>query len=392
MVILKNKNSIVKKVFGYAFIMTFLALMIAAAVRVNAYTCKPGDTECEAAKAKMQQNQSAANDYTNKASSVSAIISQLDNEIATISRNIAENESKIQTLAEEIEKTKIKLLSEKSALAELLVGMHFESDTEPIKILAGSTSISDLAEKAARSEVVKQEIVAASEKIKATQDKLTKQKDEVEATKVANEQSRMALSGKKESQNALKKQYEDSASEAAAVASYWEEQVKAMSWTPPVNSSGNGSRWTGAGNYYPYRNVCGPDFNYSLPGNWVFPYGGLICQCTDYVSYKANDVFGVTNTWGGDAWAYIYGGGVYVPNNGTYSYVNSTPAPNSIAIWPASYPGATGHVAWVESVNADGSMNITEYNVNWPAIGCYEMDFCSRNGVGTFGVNFLHFD
>lgn len=392
MVILKNKNSIVKKIFGYAFIMTLMVLMVVAAVKVNAYTCKPGDTECEAAKAKMQQNQSAANDYANKASSVSAIISQLDNEIATISRNIAENESKIQTLAEEIEKTKIKLLSEKSALAELLVGMHFESGTEPIKILAGSTSISDLAEKAARSEVVKQEIVAASEKIKATQDKLTKQKDEVEATKVANEQSRMALSGKKESQNALKKQYEDSASEAAAVASYWEEQVKAMSWTPPVNSSGNGSRWTGAGNYYPYKNVCGPDFNYSLPGNWVLPYGGLICQCTDYVSYKANDVFGVTNTWGGDAWAYIYGGGVYVPNNGTYSYVNSTPAPNSIAIWPASYPGATGHVAWVESVNADGSMNITEYNVNWPDIGCYEMDFCSRNGVGTAGVNFLHFD
>ena len=50
MVILKNKNSIVNKVFGYAFIMTFLALMIAAAVRVNAYTCKPGDTECEAEK------------------------------------------------------------------------------------------------------------------------------------------------------------------------------------------------------------------------------------------------------------------------------------------------------------------------------------------------------
>ena len=110
------------------------------------------------------------------------------------------------------------------------------------------------------------------------------------------------------------------------------------------------------------------------------------------MSYKAFDIWGVTNTWGGDAWAYIYGGGVRVPNNGTYTYVNSTPAPNSIAIWPASYPGSYGHVAWVESVNSNGSINITEYNVSWPAIGCYEKDFCSRNGVGSAGVSFLHFE
>ena len=165
-----------------------------------------------------------------------------------------------------------------------------------------------------------------------------------------------------------------------------------MSWTPPVNASGSGSRWAGAGNSYPYRNVCSSSFDYGAPGNWVFPYGGLICQCTDYVSYKALERWGITNTWGGDAWAYIYGGGRHVPNNGATTYVNSTPAPSSIAIWPAAYAGATGHVAWVESVNADGSINISEYNVNWPANGCYELDFCARTGVGTAGVSFLHFE
>lgn len=385
-----HKN--LKQIFGYAFVITFAILLVVFTARTKAYTCKPGDTECEEAKANMKQNQNAAVDYSNKASSVSEIISQLDGEISSISARIAENETKIRNLQTEIEKNEQKLDEDRTALAELLVSMHFSSDAEPITVLAGSTSISDLAEKTAREEVVKQEIVAASERIKETKQKLNQQKEEAEATLAANEQSRLALAGKKESQNALKKQYEDSANEAAAVASYWEEQVKAMSWTPPVNSSGNGSRWTGAGNYYPYRNVCGPDFNYGLPGNWVFPYGGLICQCTDYVSYKANDVWGITNTWGGDAWAYIYGGGRLVPNNGAYTYVDSIPAPNSIAIWPASYPGATGHVAWVESVNGDGSINITEYNVNWPAIGCYEMDFCSRNGVGSAGVHFLHFE
>ena len=387
----KNKNSkIWWKALGYFSIVIVLLSMIV--LPTTAYNCKPGDTECEEAKEKMQQNKSDALNYSNKANSVGEIIEQLNGEIKSLNNVIAENEAKIKKLNKEIEKTEQKLDDDRSALAELLVNMHFSSDAEPILVLAGSTSISDLAEKVAREEVVKQEIVVASEKVKETKNELNNQKSEVEATLAANEQSRMALATKQESQKELKASYENSADEAEVMARYWEEQVKRMSWTPPVTSSGNGTRWTGAGNTYPYQNVCSYDFDYGAPGNWVFPYGGLICQCTDYASYKAYEKFGITNTWGGDAWAYIYGGGRTVPYNGATTYVNSVASPNSIAIWPASYPGATGHVAWVESVNGDGTMNITEYNVNWPANGCYEKDFCSRTGVGTAGVNFLHFE
>ena len=392
----RNKNKQLGKIWwrNFSFIIVAMLAIIGFCfvLPTSAYNCKPGDTECEAAKENMKQSQADAANYTKKANSVTEIIEQLENEIAVLNGVIADNETKVKKLNKEIEATEQKLDEERSALAELLVSMHFSSDAEPILVLAGSTSISDLAEKAAREEVAKQEIVAASEKVKETKAELNHQKEEVEATLAANEQSRMALASKEESQKELKKTYEDSADEAAAVASYWEEQVKAMSWTPPVTSSGNGTRWTGAGNTYPYQNVCSYDFDYGLPGNWTFPYGGLICQCTDYASYKAYETWGITNTWGGDAWAYIYGGGRLVPNNGATTYVNSVPAPNSIAIWPAAYAGATGHVAWVESVNEDGSMNITEYNVNWPANGCYEKDFCSRTGVGTAGVNFLHFE
>ena len=373
-------------------ILVFCVLGLGVVLPTSAYNCKPGDTECETAKENMEHSKADAANFTEKANSLVGIIEQLQNEIKTLNEKILENEAKIEKLKKEIAETEAKLEEERSALAELLVNMHFSSDAEPILVLAGSTSISDLAEKAAREEIAKQEIVTASVKIKETKEELNYQKEQVEATLAANEQSRAALATKEESQKDLKKKYEESADEAAAVASYWEEQVKAMSWTPPVTSSGNGTRWTGAGNTYPYQNVCSYDFDYGLSGNWTFPYGGLICQCTDYASYKAYEKWGITNTWGGDAWAYIYGGGRLVPNNGATTYVDSVAAPNSIAIWPAAYSGATGHVAWVESVNDDGTMNITEYNVNWPANGCYEKDFCSRSSVGTAGVNFLHFE
>ena len=57
-------------------------------------------------------------------------------------------------------------MDEQEALAEVLVNMHFEGDAEPIVILAGSTSISDLAEKAAREEAARAQISAQANKIK----------------------------------------------------------------------------------------------------------------------------------------------------------------------------------------------------------------------------------
>lgn len=382
MVILRNKNS--KILLTGLIIFTILAGIFATVnPGVNAYICKEGDTKCEEAKQKMQDNQAAANNYTKKADSVGAIIDQLNEEIDSINNQIAENEAKIAKLNKEIAATEQKLEDEQSALAELLVNMHFESDAEPIRVLAGATSISDLAEKAAREEVVKQEISAASEKVKLAKEQLNKEKEDVEATLEENEQSRTLLASKKADQNELKATYEKNADNAEAVAAYWEKQFQALAWTPPSNTSGNGSRWAGTGNSYPYRDNC-PQDNVRYGA-----YGGAVCQCTSYASWKAYEKWGIVNTWGGNAYSYENGAGRYVPNSGTYSYVDSSPAPYTIAIWKS---GQYGHVAWVESVNADGSINISEYNVNWPSIGCYIGDYCSRTGVGSYGVRFLHFN
>ena len=383
MVMLKNKNLILKKVFGYAFVLTFLVLFAAFTVRTSAYNCKPGDTECENAKANMQQNQNEAYEYTKKADSVGEVINQLNSEISTLNNEIAENELKIKDLNREIEANEKKLADNQAALAEMLVNMHFSGDAEPITILAGSTSISDYAEKQAREDVAKQEVVLASERVKEIKTKLDEQKAEVEKSLELSQEKRKLVASKKSDQQTLMAQYEKSADDASALASYWEEQLKALAWTPPSNSTGNGARMWGANNTYPYRNNCPQDnVRYSA-------YGGAVCQCTSYASYKAKERWGISNTWGGHAYSYINATGYYVPSTGVRTYVDKNPEAHSIAI---QLGGSYGHVMWVESVNADGSINVTEYNVNWPSIGCYLGDFCSRNNVGSSGTYFLHFD
>ena len=380
MVILKHKNV---KIFGIVTLAIVGLLGFLVNTTAEAYICKEGDTKCEEAKKNMQDNQSAANSYSKKADSVGAIIEQLNEEISSLNTMIKENEGKIKQLNKEIEATEHKLEEEQSALAELLVNMHFESDAEPIRVLAGATSISDLAERAAREEVVKQEITAASDKVKAAKKKLNDEKSEVESKLKENESSKSLLSQKQSDQQELKDKYEKNADDASAVAAYWEKQFQALAWTPPSNTSGNGNRWAGTSNTYPYAGNCPQDnVQYSA-------YGGAVCQCTSYASWKAKEKWGISNTWGGNAYSYENGAGHYVPGTGIYSYVDSSPAPYTIAIWKT---GPYGHVAWVESVNADGSINISEYNVNWPSIGCYIGDYCSRTGVGSAGVRFLHFN
>lgn len=378
----KDKN-LLKRVFGYVFVFTFLGLVVTTAVQVDAYNCKSGDTECEAAKANMKANQNEAKEYTNKAESVSQVISQLDAEIGSLNAEIAANEAKVKELNAEIEANEAKLAETQAALAEMLVNMHFSGDSEPITILAGSKTISDYAEKQAREDVAKQEIAAASERIKEIKEKLNSQKEEAEKAIAISEENRRLVATKKSDQQVLKSEYEKSANDATALASYWEEQLKALAWTPPSNTVGNGSRNWGANNTYPYRYNCPQDnVRYSA-------YGGAVCQCTSYVSYKAYEKWGISNTWGGHAYNYVNAVGYYVPSTGARTYVDKNPSANSIAI---QLGGAYGHVMWVESVNANGSINVTEYNVSWSSIGCYIGDFCSRNNVGSANTWFLHFD
>ena len=388
----KTKD-IMKKVVCYLVLIivaTFLAVFISP---VSAYECDPGDTECENAKANMEAKRNEATLFSQKASSVSEMIEQLDTDIENLETSIASNEKKIKKLNIEIEETEEKLEETKKALAEILVNMHFSDDSEPIRILAGSKSISDYAEKAAREEVAKQEIVTMSEKVKKIKNDLDEQKREVEEALRVNENEKLAAAAKRESQKSLKETYEKNADDAAAIASYWKSEVRRMTWKPAA-AGGTGIRSNDARNTYPYGGNCGPGYIYE-GDNVQYPYGGLICQCTDYVSWKAYEKWGIWNTWGGDAWQYIYAGGNHVPNNGKTTYVDSTPAPNTIAIWPMTcgpWGCNYGHVQWVESVNPDGTINVTEYNVDWPEGGCYEKDFCARDRHPSAGASFLHFE
>lgn len=320
-------------------------------------------------------------------------VGELSVEVAKKESEIAETEAEVQALKKQIAETEARLAEEQEALAELLVNMHFESDAEPIKILAGASSISDLAEKAAREEVVKQQISASAVVVRNTKEELLADKQEVENLLEEQQAAKEALVAKKNEQQALVEKYANDAEAYAEVAKAAQiaqrEAERAEQEAHPEIY--RGSAYTGA-NTYPWQADCpgrqDEYITYWEDVNGWNRIGGYVCECVSYAGWKAYERFGLAIGWGN---AYSWDDGAIAAGY----RVDKNPAPNTVG-QVDGYP--YGHVFWVESVNSDGSINVTEYNNAYATYlysgSMHYGDFGSRtiSAGEVWQYNFIHFE
>lgn len=104
---------------------------------------------------------------------------------------------------------------------------------------------------------------------------------------------------------------------------------------------------------------------------WRFPYG----QCTNWADLRYHELSGYWVSWNGDAWQWA--------NNAAAAgwNVSTTPRVHSIVVFQPGVDGAggVGHVAIVESINADGSIHTSNYNWGSPVYS--EQDFPVVGGM-----------
>ncbi len=309
--------------------------------------------ECMAAVEKEQEANRNAASASSSANMFQAKVQELNVEIAGRELEIAETTAQVNALTKQIEETEAKLKEEQSALAQLLIDMHFEGDSEPIQILAGANSISDLAEKQARNEVVKQQISATAQKVKETKIQLETDKAKVVALLEQQKAAKQELVNKRAEQQALVAKYQNDAESYAAVAKAAQEAQRAAERAEqeahPERYSG--SMYSGV-NTYPWQGDC-PHNQDTFGTVWNGHYiGGYVCECVSYVGWKAYEAYGLYLAWGN---AYNWD-----DRARALGYqVDHSPEGDSIGQFDS---GRYGHVFWVESVNGDGSINVTEYN------------------------------
>ena len=353
MVKMKIKRMMIGSLVG-VFMVSVVAGAALTPVTVNAISkaCQ-NSPECLAAVEKEKEaNKNAAN-AASTANLYQARVSEMSAEIARKETEIAQTTADIKALKIEIAKTEEKLLEEQEALAELLVNMHFESDAEPIKILAGATSISDLAEKAAREEVVKSEISAAAAAVRRVKEKLEADKAEVEELLAQQEAAKVAMTEKRTEQQRLVEKFENDAEayEAEAKAAQEAQRAAEKAEQDAHPERYRGTAYSGA-NTYPWQADCPDKQDFYMTYQDGYALGGYVCECVSYTGWKAYEFYGLYLSWGN---AYSWDDGARAAGY----VVDHNPEPNTIG-QVDGYP--YGHVFWVESVNGDGSISVTEYN------------------------------
>lgn len=95
-------------------------------------------------------------------------------------------------------------------------------------------------------------------------------------------------------------------------------------------------------------------------------------NCTDYVAWKLRSL-GVTSNWTSG----LGNGGDWYDNAANKSGLSRgiVPRVGAAAVWPAGVAGNSyGHVAYVEAVNSDGTITVSEYNYNLDGTGDIRTD------------------
>ncbi len=108
-------------------------------------------------------------------------------------------------------------------------------------------------------------------------------------------------------------------------------------------------------------------------------YGYDIKNCTSYAAWRVKQALGVNIPW--------WGNGGDWDNNQTGYTVDNTPEPGDLAVWDGTTGNPAGHVAFVESVNSDGSVNVSQYNRGGNGEFSYEpnrraLHYIDVNGTG----------
>lgn len=342
----------------------------------NAYPAGCVSQACREASDRANASEAAAREAANNAQTLEGEVARLNSQIAALEDEIAKNQAIAQDLSNQIAFNEDKLSLQQTALAKLLVDLHFEEEPDAITLLASSSSLGDLTERQSRQSNVKNQVAISAEAIRVLKEELETQKASVEALISSAEISRAEITNLRNQQQDLIARYEnDSAAyerDAAAARETMQQEIAAE-----IAKYNNGGVVGEGYNSYPWADRC-PQDNVGY-----IVVGGYVCQCTSYAGWKAQEFFGIyISNWGNAKdWGTSARRAGYV--------VDNNPTPHSIAY---STTGIYGHVMWVESVNANGTINLTEYNNSASSKSGLPGDFGARYNVNPAVYQYIHLD
>jgi surface antigen/peptidoglycan hydrolase CwlO-like protein len=356
-----------------------LALLLALGGLIGAAAIAHADQFDAQINALSQQNASALgllNGLETQAGSYQAAINQLQTQINTVQNQIADNQTQQAQLQQQIANDQQQIDQKKQQLSATVKALYIDGQTTTIEELASSKNLSDYVDKEEYRTAVQNQLDAKIKEIGALQVQLQAKKQQVDQL-LASEKTQNAQLGNDQTQQNQLLAYNQGQQDA------YNQQISANSsqiaQLRQAQIAANARFVGGAAGSGP---ACGGGYPAQwceVPQDSVFDSWGMYNrECVSYTAFRVaasgrNMPWwgggGNANQWPGDARA------AGIP-------VDSNPTPGSVAI---STRGAFGHAMYVESVNSDGTINISQYNAS------LDGRYSTRSGLNPSGLYFLHF-
>lgn len=367
-----------------AMVACAVLMAIATPVAIGHTAFANYDAQINAAQQEANQNSNQAAEIGRMADSLQAELSALEAQKAAIQSQIDESQSRRDQFTRDIKSSEVKITENKSALGDTITDMYVDSDTSALEMIASSKTIGDFVDKQAQQSSVQNKLDDTIDKIDALKKQLEKQKQGVERELLNQESQRKQLAEKEAEKAALVAEtrgQEDAYRQKANAKNAEVEKLRATqaeenrraAAAAAAAASRNGGSWSGS---IPAGSAGGggyPDAWASAPLDaYVDPWGLYTRECVSYTAWKVASTGRFVPHFGGAGNAKQWPS--TVARYGIQS--GSAPRAGSVAMWPIGY---YGHVMYVESVNADGSITVSDYNLEWD--GLYRTYTRSASGL-----------
>lgn len=329
------------------------------------------DAQIEAAQREANKNSSVAQDIGRMADSYQAELDSLEAQKNAIQNQIAESQKRRDGYVHDIKVSEEKIAENKSALGDTIADMYVDSDTSTLEMIASSKTIGDFVDKQAQQSSIQDKLEDTIDKIDTLKKKLEKQKQAVE-NEILNQKAQRKQLAEKEAEKAelvretrgQENEYRNRANSHNAEverlrAAQAEENRRAAA--AAAAAAGGGGMQGGI--------PAGIPGGGGYPGVWanapldafVDPWGLYTRECVSYTAWKVHSTGRFVPHFGGAGNAKQWPG--TVAKYGIQS--GYAPRAGSVAMWPIGY---YGHTMYVERVNADGSLYVSDYNLEWDGL------------------------
>lgn len=338
------------------------AILMATAAPISMFvkpvTARDFAAEIQAVQNQINQYQAEAGRLASEARTLENELARLNSEKAALQAQIDAKQIEYDKLVADIAENERKIAMLQDSLGDILAKLHVGEEISPLEMLASSSNISEYLDQQAQREAVRDGLKETIDEIDVIKKQLEQQKVDVQRVLDDQKAQREALTAKENEQQALVNEtrgqeaaYQAMSAKSEAAKKDLERQQQAAIAAAMRAAGNSGSAVAGdpSKGGYPSKWANAPQD--SIVDSW----GMYNRECVSYTAWKVYQKNGYMPYWGGRGNANQWPGNARAAGIGT----GSTPRAGSVGVISAGY---YGHVVWVESVNPNGTINISQYN------------------------------